>query len=697
MRDGEIVLPRLSARRRAFGAIASLVFALFVVLAFVAGFALSRAGRSVSAPGTSVAKAATDWTCSMHPEIHRSEPGQCPICGMELIPAVAPAASKQRTEKYACAMMCIPPVDHPGKCPVCGMEMVAVDTEESGDGADPRSITLSARARQLAAVEVAPVERRRAVVDLRLFGKIDLDETRVRMISARVAGRLDRLFVDYTGVRVKRGDHLISLYSPELLTAQEELLQAVRGVEESKTIGIGALRDAALQAIEVARSKMLLWGLTPEQLKEIEDRGTPSDHITIFAPIGGVVLEKEAVEGMYVEMGEKLFSIADLSVVWAKLEAYESDLPFIRYGQEVEFTADGIPGETFTGRIAFVDPRVDPKTRTARVRVNVANPSGRFLPDMFVRGHVQVEIGENGAIYSSQLAGKWISPMHPEIVKDAPGTCDVCGMALVTAESLGYVSVEASAPMTLVVPRTAVLRTGQRAIVYVEGENGSFASREIELGPRAGDSYIVRNGLAEGDRVAVHGALRLDSAAQIQSRPSMMQPSESGASASEKVERIPLTSTERGTLSQALNDYVRLHDALAHDRFENALAIASEFRGHIAEWKGERAPQTPAWKERAEKIQRSLEAIANAKRIQDVRTHFQPLSNELIRSVRSFGVTGATAFHLYHCPMAFDNRGADWLQNKTGLENPYFGAEMFTCGLLKESFTPGDAKGGSDR
>lgn len=677
--------------RGAFGMIASLVLALMVIVAFVAGFALARAGRSVTtsvAPGIG---AVTDWTCSMHPEIHRAEPGPCPICGMELIPAVAPVAQPTQTKKYACAMMCIPPVDHPGKCPVCGMEMVAVDSD-APTGGNPDAITLSPRARQLAAVEVAPVERRRAVMDLRLFGRVDLDETRVRMISARVAGRLDRLFVDYTGVRVQKGDHLISLYSPELLTAQEELLQAVRGVDESNAIGIVALRDAAVQAVAVARSKMLLWGLTPEQLKEIEDRGTASEHITIFAPIGGVVLEKQAVEGMYVETGEKLFSIADLSVVWVKLEAYESDLPFIRYGQNVEFTSDALPGEIAHGRIAFVDPRVDPKTRTARLRVNVPNPSGRYLPDMFVRGRVHAEIGEGGAVYSSQLAGKWISPMHPEIVKDAPGTCDICGVPLVTAESLGYVNTAGGESLPLVVPRTAVLLTGERAMVYVE-EDG-FAAREIELGPRAGDHYVVRGGLQEGERVAVNGILRLDSAAQIQSRPSMMKSRGSSGSAGEQIERVQLSDTELDTLDKSLDDYFRLHDALAHDRFDNALAIAAEFRDYMAEWKGERAPITPAWKERASQIERSVVAIANAKRIQDARVHFEPLSNDLIRCVRTFGVPGTTPLHLYHCPMAFDNRGADWLQNKTGLENPYYGAAMFTCGVLKESFTPTAAKGG---
>jgi Cu(I)/Ag(I) efflux system membrane fusion protein len=574
------------------------------------------------------------------------------------------------------------------------MEMVAVESVASGEGDDPHSIALSPRARQLAAVEVAPVERRSALVDLRLFGKVDLDETRVRMISARVAGRLDRLFVDYTGVRVKKGDHLISLYSPELLTAQEELLQAVRGIDESNAIGIIALRDAAVQALHVARSKLTLWGLTQEQLKEIQDRGTASDHITVFAPIGGVVLEKPAVEGMYVEMGDRLFSIADLSVVWLKLEAYESDLPFIRYGQEVNFTADALPGESFQGTVAFVDPRVDPKTRTVRVRVNVSNPSGRFLPDMFVRGRVHAEVTEDGAVYSSKLARKWISPMHPEVVRDEPGTCDVCGMPLVSAESLGYASSDAAAKLPLIVPRTAVLLTGERAIVYVEEDGGAFSARQIELGGHVDGGYIVRSGLHEGERIAVSGTLRLDSAAQIQSRPSMMKPRSAEESPAGKIERVPLTSIELEALGQVLDDYFRLHDALAHDRGDGALGIVTEFRAHLNQWEGERAPTTPAWRAELAHIRGSVDELVKVKRIQDVRKVFQPLSDVLIRCVRTFGVPGAVTLHMYHCPMAFDNRGADWLQNKTGLENPYYGAEMFTCGVLKESWRPINTKGG---
>lgn len=680
-------------RRCAFGMIASLVLAVMVVVAFVAGFALARAGRSAAILAPAV-ETATDWTCSMHPEIHRADPGQCPICGMELVPAAGGSGHKAGAKKYACAMMCIPPVDNPGKCPVCGMEMVAVEAGDSAAGGDPRAIKLSPRARQLANVEVAPVERRRVVKELRLFGKVDLDETRVRMISARVAGRLDRLYVDYTGVRVQKGDHLISMYSPELVTAQEELLQAVRGLEESRSIGIASLRDAALQAVDVARSKMLLWGLAPEQLKEIEDRGTASDHITIFAPIGGVVLEKQAVEGMYVEMGEKLFSIADLSVVWVKLEAYESDLPWIRYGQEVEVTSDVLPGETIGGRIAFVDPLVNPKTRTARVRVNVPNPSGRLRPEMFVRSRVQIEAGEDGAVYSSQLAGKWISPMHPEIVKEGPGICDVCGMPLVTAESLGYVVSQDGVTLPLVVPRTAILLTGARSVVYVEGDDGAFAAREVVLGARAVDDYIVRDGLREGEKIAVRGTLRLDSAAQIQSRPSMMQPAASHEPSAIPVQSAPLTREELAVFSEILNDYFRMHDALAHDRFDQAISGAVALRNHITAWRSQSTGSTAGWKERVTQLERLVEKVVATRRIQDTRFHFDLLSNEFIRSVRSFGVPGEAPLCLYHCPMAFDNRGANWLQNRTGLENPYFGAEMFTCGLLKETLLPSPAKGG---
>jgi len=443
------------------------------------------------AAGGEAAEAAV-WTCSMHPQIRMPEPGQCPICGMDLIPV-----AEGGTE------------------------------EELG----PRQIKLSETARKLASIQVAPAQRKFVPVETRLVGKIAVDETRLRSISAWVPGRIDRLYVDYTGVPVSEGDHMAYLYSPELLTAQEELIQALRADEKLGDSGVTAVRETARQTVEAAREKLRLWGLKPEQIAEIERKRRPSDHLTMYAPAGGVVVDKHLSEGAYVQTGTRIYTIADLSQVWLQLDAYESDLGWIRYGQEVEFETEAYPGERFTGRISFISPVLDEKTRTVKVRVNVPNADGRLRPGMFARAAVRARAAASGRVMDPELAGKWISPMHPEIVKDGPGPCDICGMPLVKAESLGYVrAAPAEQEAPLVVPASAVLVTGKRAVVYVAvpGKEGVFEGREIVLGPRAGDYYLVKEGLREGESVVVNGSFKIDSALQILAKPSMMSPEGGG-------------------------------------------------------------------------------------------------------------------------------------------------------------------------
>jgi len=218
--------------------------------------------------------------------------------------------------------------------------------------------------------------------------------------------------------------------------------------------------------------------------------------------------------------------------MWVVLDAYESDLQWLRYGQEVEFTTLAYPGEVFSGAISFISPMMRDGTRTVNVRVNVENPDRKLKPGMFVRAVVRSKIAAPGKVMDADLAGKWISPMHPEIVKDQPGQCDVCGMDLVPAESLGYVGVSPStAEAPLVIPASAPLITGTRAVVYVEvpeADAPTYEGLEITLGPRAGDYYLVASGLKPGQRVVSRGAFKIDSALQIQAQPSMMNPGKQG-------------------------------------------------------------------------------------------------------------------------------------------------------------------------
>jgi len=600
------------------------------------------------------------WTCSMHPQIRLPGPGKCPICGMDLIPV----------------------------------------TKGGGAGLAPTQLQLSPRAIMLAQIETTPVERKLPIAEVRMVGKIEYDETRVGYITAWVPGRLDRLYVDYTGVMVKKGDHMASLYSPELLTAQEELIQAVNITKDLVNSELSLIKQRAQTTIQSARDKLRLWGLTSEQIKEIEGSATPSDHLTIYSPISGIVVHKNAVEGIYVATGSRIYTVADLSHLWVMLDAYESDLPWIRYGQEVEFQTQAYPGETFKGRISFIDPVLNAKTRTVKVRVIVENSDGRLKPEMFVRATVHSQVAAPGRVMDPNLAGKWISPMHPEIVKDGPGSCDICGMPLVTAESLGYLSADAAltnAP--LVIPVSAPLITGKRAVVYVALTNqpGLFEGREIVLGSRAGDHYIVREGLAEGELVVVNGAFKIDSAVQIHAGPSMMNPSSQRPAAARpdhdhsehtsiRAKPIVAPAAFRSQLTRVYGKYLAVQKALANDDWDGAQTEAAATAEALSavDMKLLEGESHILWMEHIPGITSAVKALTDAKSIESLRDALSPLSEALLSAVRAVGLDPDQRVYLVKCPMALEGAGARWLTDTNEVRNPYFGESMLRCGEILE-------------
>lgn len=395
-----------------------------------------------------------------------------------------------------------------------------------------REFTTSEAGIALMDIKTSPVKRMFVTTEVRMVGKVDYDETKLAYIASWVSGRLDRLYVDYTGVYVKKGDHLVYIYSPELMSAQEELFQAKQAVETMKSSTSKMMRKMNVSTLEAARDKLRLLGLKQEQIEQIEQNKKPLEHLTIYSPASGVIIHRNATEGMYVKTGTRIYTIADLTSMWVILDAYESDLIWIRYGQKIKFNTVSNPGEIFTGTIAFIDPILDSATRTVKVRVNVPNPDGKLKPGMFVKAVVHSKLTSGGKAVDPELAGKWICPMHPGVVKDGPGKCNICGMPLVTAKSLGYAGVDITrkdAP--LVIPASAPLVTGTRAVVYVEipdRDEPTFEGKEIVLGPRAGNFYIVRSGLKEGERVVTRGNFKIDSALQISAKPSMMSPDGGG-------------------------------------------------------------------------------------------------------------------------------------------------------------------------
>jgi Cu(I)/Ag(I) efflux system membrane fusion protein len=554
------------------------------------------------------------WTCSMHPQVQLPKPGKCPICAIQL--------------KKGAAM------DH-----------------------SSRVLSMSESAKALAEIQTTAVGKEFPEMEVRLVGKVDFDETREKSLTARFPARIEKLFVNYTGIPVKTGEHLAVVYSPDLLSAQREFLTAHKSNPESSIA-------------RAAREKLRLWDLLPEQIEEILEKGEASDQFVLKAPTSGIVVSKNVKEGDYVNTGQPLFRIVDLSVLWVYLDAFESDLPWLRYGQGVDFTVEAIPGETFHGQIAFIEPELNRKTRTASVRVTIPDPDLRLKPGMFVRGIVKSRLAGQGKVYAPELAGKWISPMHPEIISDEPGICNVCGMALVPVDTLGYFDTKVEeAP--LIIPASAVLRTGKRAVVYVEkkgADNPTYYGKEVVLGPKAGDFFIVKEGLSEADKVVTNGAFKIDSALQIQAHPSMMNPPPVSSDHPNSLPLLPL-STELA--AKVWKSYLSLQAALVEDDLEKSKAQVDammEITGHEGDL--------------PDLLHKMLEAdTLDALR----KPHFEILSNAMISVAKSSPNSFQGDLFIMHCPMVHGKYGADWLQGDDKLLNPYFGARMLRCGKIKEN------------
>jgi Cu(I)/Ag(I) efflux system membrane fusion protein len=429
--------------------------------------------RPDAAPGAREA-VATLWTCSMHPQVRLDHPGQCPICGMDLVPVTADDTTASVTSDLH---------------------------------------TLDPHAVAMAQVETAAVESRALWKEVRTVGKVQLDETAVAYLTARVDGRVDRVFADFPGTVVAPGDHLVSIYSPDLLVTQRELLLNLQ-------LERGRAPDAAGPSpVDATRQRLLLWGITDAQLEEVARTGEPMTHLTVFAPMGGTVIEKAVRAGQYVTTGDALFTIADLSRVWVVIDIYERELAWVRFGQPVELRLESQPGRAFVGVVGFLEPVLDEETRTVRARVMLRNDEGHFKPGMFLEALVRVPIDSDGGPGPTGLEGKHVCPMHPYVVQEGPGDCPVCGMPL------EQVPGDRGRPgPVLAVPASAVLTTGVRQLVYVEEGPGVYRRVEPVLGARAGDFYPVLRGLAAGQRVVTRGGFLLDSQAQLSGKPSLLYP-----------------------------------------------------------------------------------------------------------------------------------------------------------------------------
>lgn len=539
---------------------------------------------------------ASTWTCSMHPQIQAPEPGQCPICGMDLIPLA-----------------------------------------DDGDAPAPDEVVLTERARVLARVKTAEVKPADvADVDLRLLGKVDYDETGIRTVTTWSAGRVDKLHVATTGQRVRRGQTIASLYSPEIYVAHQDLLVARRQVDRLQN-GLPTARAAASSTLDAARERLRLLGVSKGQLARMEKARRPWRNISIRSTAPGTVINRLVSEGQYLKAGAGLYKVADLSKLWVQLDAYESDLPNLSEGRDVDLVFAAFPGESFTGRVAFIDPVVNARTRTTRVRVEVANPDGRLRPGMFAEARVSA-------------AGTGGTP--------------------------------------LMIPRTAPLFSGRRSIVYVElpgREKPTYQAREVRLGARSGDSYPVVAGLKSGEFVVVHGAFTLDADLQIRGGQSlMMRGDDRDKGAFDDAVRLP--PRHRAPLSKVVGGYLAVHEALAADDLRGAKAAAAGLRSAVAAVDvRDNATVERAWHPVSMQLDAAAQKLEQAPNIDAARTHFEPLSKATQRMMQVTGNPSDLELTVAFCPMAFGNRGAEWVQPQGDVANPYFGKAMLQCGEKRDA------------
>lgn len=437
------------------------------------GLLLGRASSPTPVPpGAATGPAVREeWTCSMHPQVKLSAPGDCPICGMPLIRAAGGASAG-------------------GTGPV---------------------LVLSEQARAMAGVRTEVVKRRPLSHELRMVGLVEYNETAVATVTARVDGFVERLFVDYIGVNVNRGDHLVELYSPDLVAAQHELLVALQaGGNEG--------------LIESVRTKLLRWDILPEQIDALIRERKVQERMNIYSPVAGTVIEKGVVEKSSVKTGDVLYRLVNLDSVWVNLDVYEYELGWIQYGQMVDISAEAFPGREFHGLVVFISPVVDRESRTIKVRVNVSNQDRLLKPGMFVSARGLVPLRGDGSPTPTGVGGKYICPMHPEVIQDTPGSCPRCSMPLerLPETPLPGAGGTAAPVDPLSIPASAILDSGTRQLVYVERSPGEYQPVPVTLGPRTGEVHPVLSGLAEGDAVVVRGNFLLDSQAQIQGLPSLL-------------------------------------------------------------------------------------------------------------------------------------------------------------------------------
>ncbi|WP_373072215.1 efflux RND transporter periplasmic adaptor subunit [Zeaxanthinibacter enoshimensis] len=524
------------------------------------------------------------WTCSMHPQIQSPEPGDCPICGMDLIPA------------------------------------------DSGDGASgANGFRMTENAMALANIRTSQVGTG-AEADgnsIRLSGKIRKNEEANAIQASYFDGRIEQLNVNYTGQEVRKGQLLATIYSPALVAAQQELLT-------SKD-----LKSSQPELYQAVRNKLKNWKLSEKQISEIESSGTVREDFPVYATVNGTVTEILAAEGDFIKQGQPIVKVSNLDSVWATFDVYEAQIGQFSIGQTIKITARAYPDKELEGRITFIDPVMDNKSRTLTVRTTLPNKDGSLKPGMFLTGRV------------------------------ATGA-------------------SSSKTEQLLVPASAVMWTGERSVVYVQSEAGQpvFEMREVTLGNRNGDQYIITDGLEPGEYVVTNGTFTVDAAAQLQSKSSMMNTSGNSKGSSDiNAMQMEIPDTFREIFIQALPHYLELKDALVTGDVQEGRNAARETSKSLNE--AVSILQGMA-RDHLLKSQQMLEAIAGNSSLDNQRDHFIILNENLIPLITNTKNL-REKIYVQKCPMANSNQGALWISSEKEIRNPYYGDAMLSCGSVIDS------------
>ena len=542
------------------------------------------------------------WTCSMHPQIMQPEAGDCPICGMDLIPA-----------------------------------------EAGADGLSADQFKLTKNAMALANIQTTKVGKHLAEDNvLKLSGKIAVNEEVNSVQVSYFSGRIEKLNVNFTGEEIRKGQLLATIYSPELYAAQQELLTAI------------SLKESQPELYNAVRNKLKFWKLSDNQINQIEASGKAKEFFPVYATVSGTVSEKLVEQGSAIKQGQPLLKISNLSTVWANFDVYENQIGLFKIGEEITITSNAYPNKEFKGKVSFIDPVLNTKTRTVTLRFVLKNKNNEFKPGMFVEGKV------NNA---------------------TSNTNDI-----------------------LMIPASAVLWTGERSIVYVKTNPNEpiFEMKEIVLGNQIGTNYQVLKGLNNGDVIVSNGTFTIDAAAQLQGKKSMMNKTggttmtgheghlgmENNISdATEHYEinkRLEAPKEFQNQLKTVYENYIILKDALVEDNSKEATNSAKKLISsiHKINMKLLKGEAHKHWMTVEKEIKSSTIAISNTDDIKVQRDHFKHLSSHLTKAIQLFGINEIV--YVEFCPMADNNNGAYWLSKEEKVLNPYFGDAMLKCGEVKQ-------------